>query len=131
MKGNMKKIYAVFSVAILSVACIHVSVTPLGTSPSPDKFPSHQVGMMFASLGDSPDEDCVRIAVFHAKGGRFTDEGDLYDKMLEETGQLGGNTLFITKVEDPTTGERIVEFLGGRDADRNADAFGLFCPDNS
>ncbi|MEE2670015.1 MAG: hypothetical protein VYD78_08435 [Gemmatimonadota bacterium] len=124
----MRKSYLSLCALLLLSGCVSISSTLMDPSfvPAGRVVPS-QVKILLAQLGDLPGDDCTRVAILHAKGTRFTDEGELYDKLREETGILGGNTVFIMAMEDPSTGERIAELLGGRQADRDSDAIALLC----
>lgn len=124
----MGRPYLSLCAMLLLSGCVSISSTLMDPSfvPAGRVVPS-QVKILLAQLGDLPGDDCTRVAILHAKGTRFTDEGELYDKLREETGNLGGNTVFVMAMEDASAGERIADLLGGQQADRDSDAIALFC----
>jgi hypothetical protein len=79
--------------------------------------------------GDMIPEDCERVAILGAEGDEdLTDQGEMIDKMREETGKLGGNALLLEGVEEPGLGERVLAAVTETGADRRARAQSLWCP---
>jgi hypothetical protein len=91
--------------------------------------PPGQVDVLMASLGDSIPRECVRVAIMHASGAQdATDEGDFLEKLREEAGEVGANTVFVQNMEDAGTAERIVGGILGTGVDRDSEALALRCP---
>lgn len=115
--------------AVLATACVSVSKTVLTEEFMSAPVPANRVNVLMASMGDSIPEDCTRVAILHASGDQdMTDEGDFLEKLREETGKLGGNTVYVRSMEDAGTAERIVGAVFDVPADRDSDALALFCP---
>lgn len=114
-------------ITLLLTGCVSVSKTVLiDRSASP--VPEAEVGVFLAQ--DSVPASCERVALLHASGPEdLTDEGDMWNKLREESGKLGANAVQIRTMEDPSTGERILSGLFGTEADRDSDAIALWCPD--
>ena len=55
----------------------------------------------------------------------------MIDKMREEAGKLGANALHILTMEEAGAGEQIVAALLDTEADRDAEALALWCPNRS
>lgn len=69
---------------------------------------------------DTLPSDCQRIALLTAEGdASFTNRQEMIDKMREEAGRLGANTLFLSSIDEP----------GGLETapNRNSEALALFC----
>ena len=116
-------------VALAVVACVSVSKTMLTEEYRGTPVPPGQVNVLMASLGDSIPSECVRVAIMHASGAQdATDEGDFLDKLREEAGEVGANTVFVQNMEDAGTAERIVGGLLGTGVDRDSEALALRCP---
>ena len=87
--------------------------------------PQPQVQVLLAS--DTVPKACERVALLHASGAEiWTDEADMWDKLREETGRLGGNVVQLLTMEDPGWSERLL--AGVEHADRDAEAIALWCP---
>ncbi len=118
-------------VAVVALAgCVSVSKTVLDHSRSSNPVPLEEVFVYLASAGDEVSTECQRVAVVHASGseGLFTDQGDILNKIREEVGKLGANAIYVQSIEEPRTGERIVQGLLGVPADTDVDALALWCP---
>jgi hypothetical protein len=90
--------------------------------------PKEQVDVLLASFGDEIPGDCTRVAILHASGPEDgTEGGDMIEKLREETGKLGANTVFVQTMVDPGAGERIVSALLDEEPDRDSDALALYC----
>lgn len=114
-------------VAFVLGGCVHVSKSVL-IDRSSQPLPREEVQVLIE--GDSIPSSCERVALLHASADEgFTNEGDIWNKLREETGKLGGNVVFIGEIEDPGAGERFASALFGTEADRDADAIALWCPD--
>ena len=110
-------------------SCVQVSKSVLDHSFASAPVPREGVNVLLASLGDEIPEDCTRVAILHGSGPEeWTDEGDMINKLREEAGKLGANTLFLQNMVDPGTGERIASALFETEADRDSDAIALYCP---
>jgi hypothetical protein len=115
--------------AIVLGACVTVSKTVLTEEFRSAPVPPGQVDVLMASMGDTIPSTCVRVAILHASGDEdVTDEGDMLDKLREEAGKLGANTVFVQSMEDPGTGERIASGIFGTTADRDSESLALHCP---
>ena len=114
---------------LLLTGCVHVSKTVLmDRSSSP--VPKESVYVYLAN--DTIPNDCERVAILHASGEQdWTDEGDMIDELRSEAGKLGANALHILTMEDAGTGEQLVAALLDTEADRDAEALALWCPDQS
>ena len=74
---------------------------------------------------DTVPEDCQRLAMLHAEGPEiWTSEADMWDKLREETGILGGNAVQLLFMGTPNWAERL--FSDAPDLD--ASAIALWCP---
>ena len=74
---------------------------------------------------DTVPEDCQRVAMLHAEGPEiWTSEADMWDKLREETGLLGGNAVQVLFMGGPDWAERLVS----DDPDSDASAIALWCP---
>lgn len=109
--------------------CVHVSKTVLmDRSSSP--VPKESVYVYLAN--DTIPASCERVAILHGSGEQdWTDEGDMIDELRSEAGKLGANALHILTMEDASTGEQLVAALLDTEADRDAEALALWCPDRS
>lgn len=86
---------------------------------------------VFLPTDDIP-ESCERVALLHASGPEdLTDEGDMWDKLREESGKLGANAVLIFAIEEPGAAERIASEIFDTESDRDADAIALWCPEES
>ena len=120
----MKRVLTVFLLA----ACVSVNKSVLDASFQNTPVPQEKVAVLLASVGDSLPEACTRVAILHASGAEdWTDEADIVNKLRDETGKLGGNTVFIQDIVDPGAGERFASALFGTTSDRDSDAIALFC----
>jgi len=109
-----------------AVGCVSVSKSVL-MDRSNHPLPRQDVQVLLP--GDSIPASCERVALLHASGPEgLTDEGDMWNKLREESGKLGANVVFIGEIQDPGTGERVVSALFGTESDRDADAIALWCP---
>jgi hypothetical protein len=117
-------------VVLLAISgCVTVSKSVLNESFAAHPVAPDQVSVLMASLGDSIPSDCERVAFLHASGDlEWTDEGDIYNKLREEAGKLGANTVFVQNMDDAGTGEQVVSALFGTTSDRDSDAVALSCP---
>ena len=112
---------------LVVAGCVTVSKSVL-MDRSMYPLPQQQVQVFL--VGDSIPSTCERVALLHASGDEdFTDEGDMWDKLREESGKLGANAVLIHAIEEPGTAERIASGLFGTESDRDADAIALWCPD--
>jgi hypothetical protein len=68
----MKKVYIALCITILLVACIHVSVTLLDTSPSPNT-PSHQLGLSINAQNMGPSSPLSLDSCFRDSAYRSTE----------------------------------------------------------
>ena len=126
----MKKLMSVGIIAFSLAACVTVSKSVLSEAYMADPLPAGEVQLLLASLDDSIPSTCERVAILHASGDQdMTDEGQVFNKLREEAGKLGANTVFVQNMEDAGTGERVVSAIFGTEADRDADAVALFCPE--
>ena len=114
---------------VLFTGCVHVSKTVLmDRSSSP--VPKESVYVFLPN--DTIPSSCERVAILHGSGEQdWTDEGDMIDKLRSEAGKLGANALHIQTMEDAGIGERVVAALFDTEADRDAEALALWCPDRS
>ena len=111
-------------------ACVTVSKSILIDSYMTNPVPLAEVTLLLASMNDSIPTDCERVAVLHASGDQdITDEGQILNKLREEAGKLGANTVFVQNMEDAGTGERVVSAIFGTESDMDSDAMALFCPE--
>jgi hypothetical protein len=116
-------------VFILFTGCVTVSKSVL-MDRSSMPVPEESVQVFLAN--DQIPESCERVAILHASGEEdWTDEGQMIDKLRSEAGKLGANALHLMTMEDPGTGERLVAALFDTEADRDADALALWCPEGS
>lgn len=114
---------------LVLTSCVQVSKSVLDHSFASAPVPREGVNVLLASVGDEIPEACTRVAILHGSGPEeWTDEGDMINKLREEAGKVGANTLFIQNMVDPGTGERIVSAIFETEADRDPDAIALFCP---
>lgn len=114
---------------LVLTSCVQVSKNVLDHSFSAAPVPREGVNVLLASVGDEMPKECTRVAILHGSGAvDWTDEGDMIDKLREEAGKVGANTVFIHNMVDPGTGERIVSAIFETEADRDSDAIALFCP---
>ena len=91
-------------------------------------LPRDQVWVFLAT--DTVPESCERVALLHASGDEeMTNEGQMIDKLREESGKLGANAVLLRSMQDPGTGERVVSAFFGTNADRDSDAIALWCPE--
>ena len=123
------RLLPIAAAALLAVACVTVSKTVLTEEYVGTPVPPEQVNVLMALMGDTIPRECTRIAFLHASGDEdVTDEGDMLEKLREESGKLGANTLFVQTMEEAGTAERIVGEVFGTESDRDADALALYCP---
>ena len=116
-------------VVLLVASCVTVSKSVLDPSFQSAPVPKEEVDVLLASFGDEVPADCTRVAILHASGPEaWTEEGDMIDKLRDEAGKLGANTLFVQNMEDPGAGERIVSALLDEEPDRDSAALALYCP---
>jgi hypothetical protein len=116
-------------VTAVLAACVTVSKTVLTEEYVGAPVPPGQVNVLMALMGDTIPRECTRIAILHASGDEdVTDEGDFLEKLREEAGKLGANTLFVQTMEDPGTAERIASGVFGTSSDRDSDSLALHCP---
>lgn len=125
----MKKVLVFLSIVVVLTACVSVSKSILDTSFSLRPVPQQRVSVLLASLGDTLPSNCTRVALLHASAAELASEGRIYDKLREEAGKLGANTLYIQSMEDVGIGERIVGALMLAAADKDSDAIALHCDD--
>jgi hypothetical protein len=124
----MSRCRSILTFTLLASACVTVSKSVLTEQYMSTPVPREGVAVLMASVGDSLPRDCVRVAVLHASGDQdYTDEGDVLNKLRDEAGKLGANTVFLQNMEDAGTGERVVGALFGTNSDRDADALALHC----
>jgi hypothetical protein len=117
------------TVVLLVASCVTVSKSVLDPSFQSAPVPKEEVDVLLASFGDEIPGDCTRVAILHASGPEdWTEEGDMIEKLRDEAGKLGANTVFVQNMVDPGTGERIVSALLDEEPDRDSDALALYCP---
>jgi len=110
-------------------ACVTVSKTVLTEDYMGAPVPKNRVDVLMALMGDTLPTQCTRVAFLHASGDDdVTDEGDVVDKLREEAGKLGANTVFVRTMEEAGTAERVADAFFGTGADRDSDALALYCP---
>lgn len=125
----MKPIGSLLLFTIVVAACVSVSKTVLTEDFVSAPVPPGQVNVLMALMGDTIPSDCTRVAIMHASGDQdATDEGDFLDKLREEAGKLGANTVFVQTMEDAGAAERIVGGILGTPSDRDSDSLALHCP---
>lgn len=125
----MKSTAAIASLVLLASACVSVSKTVLTEEFMRTPVPPGRVNVLMASMGDTIPSECTRVAIMHASGDQdATDEGDFLNKLREEAGKLGANTVFVNTMEDAGTAERILGGLVGTPSDRDSDSLALHCP---
>jgi hypothetical protein len=125
----MKTTASLILLAVLAAACVSVSKTVLTEDFMSAPVPARGVNVLMASLGDTIPTACTRVAIMHASGDQdATDEGDFLNKLREEAGKLGANTVFVNTMEDAGTAERILGGLVGTPSDRDSDSLALYCP---
>lgn len=118
----------VLAVLILA-SCVSVSRSVLTEEFATMPVPRAEVDVLMASVGDSLPNSCTRVAILHASGNQeFSDEGDVLEKLRDEAGKLGANTVFVQGMEDAGTGERFAGALFGTGVDRDSDAIAFRCP---
>jgi len=114
---------------LLTAGCVTVSKSVLLDR---SMYPVDRQEVRVFLEGDSIPPTCERVALLHASGDEdFTDEGDMWDKLREESGKLGANAVLIHAIEEPGAAERIASGLFGTQSDRDADAIALWCPDGT
>ena len=113
--------------ALLLAGCVTVSKSVL-MDRSDRPVPRQQVQILLAT-GSVP-ASCQRVALLHGSGPEgWTDEGDMWEKLREETGKPGANAVLLRSMDDPGAGERFASAIFGTESDRDADAIALSCPD--
>ena len=114
---------------LFATGCVSVSKSVLLDR---SMYPVPQQDVRVFLDGDSIPSTCERVALLHASGDEdFTDEGDMWDKLREESGKLGANAVLIHAIEEPGAAERIASGLFGTQSDRDANAIALWCPDET
>lgn len=117
------------ALCVVLASCVSVSKSVLMDRSA---FPVPQQDVSVFLAGDIVPTSCERVALLHASGPEgFTDEGDMWDKLREETGKLGGNAVQIFAIEEPGAAERIASEIFGTESDRDADAVALWCPEGA
>lgn len=113
-------------VALGLSACVTVNKSVL-MDRSSAPVPASQVYVYFQE--DELPADCQRVAILNAEGADgWTNESQMFDKLREEAGKLGGNAIQMRGMEDPGTGERVVSALFGTASTRDGEAVALWCP---
>lgn len=111
---------------LLAAACVSVNKSVLMDR---SMYPVAKESVYVFLEGDEIPADCERVAILNASGDEdFTNEGQMIDKMREETGKLGGNALLLRGIQDPGTEERVLSAIFGTNADRDAQGLALWCP---
>ncbi len=115
-------------VAALAVAtgCVSVSKSMLDSSFMNDPFYADEVGVFLQ--GDTPPEECTRVALLHASGTNNASEGQIVDKLREEAGDLGANAIHIQSAEDAGGVERALAAAFDTPSDKDWAALALYCP---
>lgn len=117
------------ALCVVLASCVSVSKSVL-MDRSAYPVPQQDVSVFLA--GDTIPESCERVALLHASGPEgFTDEGDMWDKLREEAGELGANFVQIFAIEEPGAAERIASEIFDTESDRDADAVALWCPEGA
>ncbi|MDH3207354.1 MAG: hypothetical protein OEO79_12205 [Gemmatimonadota bacterium] len=117
---------------LLGLACAGCVTVSKSVLMDRSMYPVPQRAVQVFLEGDSIPSTCERVALLHASGDEdLTDEGDMWDKLREESGKLGANAVLIHAIEEPGTAERIASELFGTESDRDADAIALWCPDGT
>ena len=118
----MKPLIVLMTIGLAGCVSVNSSVL-MDRSAYP--VPQPRVQVLLPS--DTVPADCERVALLHGSGGEiWTNEADMWDKLREETGLLGGNVVQLVTMEDPGWGERLL--AGIEHADRDAEAIALWCP---
>ena len=112
--------YTPLLMCLAVVGCVTASVTPLNLRMHAPVAP---LDVELFLPGDTPPEDCERVALISAKGGMGANEGKVYKKFRQEAGKRGANALHISKVEESGTFKQIM--LG---TTQEGDAIALWCP---
>lgn len=115
----------------VALGCVSVSKSVLTREYETQPVPRDDVFVFLTSAGDTIPETCRRVAILHASGAEAATEGKMMDKLREEAGKLGANTVLIQTMEDPGTGERVVGALFGVGTDKDSDAIAYRCPEEA
>lgn len=110
------------------MGCVSVSKSVLTREYASQPVPRDDVYVFLTSAGDEVPESCRRVAILHASGAEAASEGKILDKLREEAGKLGANSILVQNMEEPGTGERIAGALLGFGTDKDSDAIALYCP---
>ena len=117
--SNLTK-YTPLLMCVAVVGCVSASVTPLNLRM---QAPVAELDVALFLEGDTPPEDCERVALISAKGGIGANEGKMYKKFRQEAGKRGANALLINEVEEAGTFKQLA--LG---TTQEGDAIALWCP---
>ena len=118
------------SVVVLAVlalaACVGVNKSILAPNPTGVVFAKDAVQVFF-STDSIPTH--TRVAILNAKGSDdWTNEGEMIDKIRGEAGKLGANAVVLQKMEDPSTGSKVVSAIFGTSSDRKGQAIAIYVP---
>jgi len=103
-----------------------VNKSVLTSNPTGAVFAKKEVQVFFST--DSIPAH-TRIAIMNAKGDEdWTNEGKLIDRLREEAGKLGANAIVLLKMEDPSTGRKVVSVIFGVSANRKGQAIAIYVP---
>ena len=122
-------IIASIAFLVLLVGCVNVSKSVL-LDRSAHPVGIDGVDVLLAT--DEVPETCERVALMYASATEFgSDRGEMVDRLREEAGKLGANTLLLQRVEDPGDGEYVASAITGSltTPTHDADAVALWCPD--
>ena len=117
---------AALAMLFFAAGCVTVSKSVLATGFAP--VPKERVQVFFAD--DSIPEN-TRVAILSAKGdSEMTDEANMIDRMREEAGKLGANSIILSGLKEPGTGERVVNgiFGGIPSGQRRGMAIAIYAP---
>jgi hypothetical protein len=124
-----RPVFVALIALLAATACVSVSKSVLTSSFQANPVATEDVYVFFET--DKGYEDCSRVAILHGSGtSDWTNQGQIIDKLREETGKLGGNALLLQSMEEAGTGEKIVSGLFGTRSDTDSDALALRCPDS-
>jgi hypothetical protein len=122
----MLRFFVVLLLVLAVSACVAVNKSILTPNPTGAVFAKEAVYVYF-STDSIPSH--TRIAIMNAKGSdEWTKEGQMIDKIREEAGKLGANAVVLQKMEDPSTGRKVVSALFGTGADRKGQAIAIYVP---
>jgi len=119
--------FAILTLAAVATGCVTVSSTVL-RDRSAHPVPASEVDIFLEE--DEIPESCERVAILHAEGLQdYTNRAQMFEKLREEAGKLGGNAIQLRSMEEAGTGERIADALLDREPERRGEALALWCPE--